>query len=944
MAKKNYAMRTLAFLLALLLMGSTMNFTASAARKDREDRPGSGVVDQVSLYWCYSRSATGGSYTKNLDQATVTYNGGGWGFGSGVSLTAGSSASITIFPKPGYRVARVDVLCTGGDNKTNPYSCNTYNEGASYRVSASAGSTSITLSNFTVASACNHASHSTKYYLMVTLEEVEQEQTYTVTYTPGEGIGNAYTDNNGGSGYAFADSYTVANVTDENIGFTNPGHTFAGWEVTSCTDTNPLYDLTGNTYRGGDTFGMPAGNVVLTAKWEKILVPTYDYTVTYHANFEPNETVADSENVLGVTDTTKTIGIDGNPFSRPGYAFQGWATEPEGDVVYQSGMTLSFTNGGSQDLYAKWQQIPKYDYSLTYHANFQPEQTRSDAENVQGTYDESMTFGVDENSFIRENYTFTGWNTAADGTGTAYAPGAELILTAENNTEILYAQWAENPKYDYSLTYHANFGAGEMTADSENISGVYAQTHTFGVDANPFTRENFEFVGWNTAADGTGTAYAPGEALTLTAENNTETLYAQWVENPKYDYAVVYHPGFGEDTAVNDSENVLQVYDTEKTIGVDANSFQRPNFQFLGWATEEGGAVVYLPGDSITFTQGGQQHLYGVWAENDKYAYTLVYNGNGGALADGTLSYGDAENVTDVYETSRIFGVDANSFIRENYDFLGWNTAADGTGTAYAPGAELTLTAENNTATLYAQWLEKPKYDYQITYFANFDQIPGVADSENALQVYDIAKTMGIDGNSFVREHYEFIGWNTAADGTGTAYTPGEAVAFQLGGQLELYAQWQIKNYGFTVEYFVRIDGGRYRAFEGQLPEDAVTGGSLPFGTLVDEAVVNPPSRLKDDGIRYRFVVLESTVIGEGENVVRVYYQYNTPKEEEEKPEEPTPPTPPTPDTDDPELIDIPDEDVPLADVPKTGDPVMLYGALSLVCTAGFLWLKKKED
>lgn len=941
MAKKNYAKRVLALLLALLLMGSTMKFTADAAWDDWGGGGGSGTVSQVTLYWCYSRSATGGSYSKNLDQATATYNGSSWGFGSGVTLNANGSATITISPKPGYRVARIDMLCTNANNRDNPYNCRTYNEGASYRASAVAGSTSIRLNNFTIKTACNHASHSTKYYMMVTLEEVEEEQTYTVTYKPGEGTGTNYVDNNGGTGYSFADSYTVASVTDENIGFTNPGYTFAGWEVTACTDTNSLYNLLGDVYQGGDTFGMPAGNVELTAKWEKIPVPTYDYAVIYHAGYEGNDAaVSDSENVQGVIDTTKTIGIDGNPFDRPGFTFLGWATEPEGAVVYRSGMSITFTQGGKQDLYAKWQEIPKYDYTLIYDSNFEPNQTLADAENISGVYDLSYSMNVDANRFQRANYSFIGWNTAPDGSGTAYAPEDILTLTAERSSATLYAQWQEDEKFDYTLIYDSNFAPNQTLADGENVTAVYDLSCTMGVDANPFTRANYSFTGWNTAPDGSGTAYAPGAVLTLTAEQNTAVLYAQWQEDAKFDYSVIYHPGFGEDTPVADSENVQQVYDTEKTITVDANPFIRANYDFLGWATEADGPVAYLPGAPVTFTRGGELHLYAKWAEHDKFAYTLVYNGNGGALADGTLAYGDAENAVDVYDTSKTFGIDGNTFVWENHDFLGWNTAPDGTGTAYAPGEELTLTPESSPAALYAQWQEHPKYDYTVTYFANFGDLDPVSDAENALQVYDTAKTFGIDANSFVREHYEFLGWNTAPDGSGTAYTQEDTVGFINGGHLELYAQWQLKSYSFTVEYFVRVDGGRYRLFSGQLPEGAVTGGEAPFGTVVDEAMVAPPSRLTDDGIRYKFVVLEAAVIGEGENVVRVYYQYKTPKDEEDDPTPPTPPTPP----DDPQVIDIPDEDVPLADVPETGDPLAMYGALSLLCTGGFLWLKKKED
>ena len=49
---------------------------------------------------------------------------------------------------------------------------------------------------------------------------------------------------------------------------------------------------------------------------------------------------------------------------------------------------------------------------------------------------------VAENVFTRNNYTFTGWNTQADGKGTAYKPGDSFTLTDKDS--VLYAQWSKN--------------------------------------------------------------------------------------------------------------------------------------------------------------------------------------------------------------------------------------------------------------------------------------------------------------------------------------------------------------------------------------------------------------------------------------------------------------------------------------------------------------------
>ncbi|WP_146200620.1 InlB B-repeat-containing protein, partial [Paenibacillus agaridevorans] len=55
-------------------------------------------------------------------------------------------------------------------------------------------------------------------------------------------------------------------------------------------------------------------------------------------------------------------------------------------------------------------------------------------------------------SLVRNGYTFAGWNTLANGTGTNYAAGATLTIGAANVT--LYAKWTPNPTY--TVTYNGN--------------------------------------------------------------------------------------------------------------------------------------------------------------------------------------------------------------------------------------------------------------------------------------------------------------------------------------------------------------------------------------------------------------------------------------------------------------------------------------------------------
>ena len=121
---------------------------------------------------------------------------------------------------------------------------------------------------------------------------------------------------------------------------------------------------------------------------------------------------------------------------------------------------------------------------------------------------------LNSNTFTRTGYTFTGWNTKADGSGTSYTNGQTITLTS-NLT--LYAQWKKD--VIYTITFNANGGSGTMSALSVKEGASQKLT------ANSFTRTGYIFTGWNTKADGSGTSYTNGQTITPTSNL---TLYAQW--------------------------------------------------------------------------------------------------------------------------------------------------------------------------------------------------------------------------------------------------------------------------------------------------------------------------------------------------------------------------------------------------------------------------------
>ena len=157
-------------------------------------------------------------------------------------------------------------------------------------------------------------------------------------------------------------------------------------------------------------------------------------------------------------------------------------------------------------------------YAVTYDANG-GEGSVEDS----NRYDAGETATVLANGFIREGYTFAGWNTAADGSGTTCAPGDQIEMS---DAVTLYAQWTEDEKpveKNLSVTYDANGGEGSVEDSAKYAAGEKAT-----VLANGFIREGYTFAGWNTAADGSGASCQPGEQVEVDAD---VTLYAQWTKS-----------------------------------------------------------------------------------------------------------------------------------------------------------------------------------------------------------------------------------------------------------------------------------------------------------------------------------------------------------------------------------------------------------------------------
>lgn len=175
----------------------------------------------------------------------------------------------------------------------------------------------------------------------------------------------------------------------------------------------------------------------------------------------------------------------------------------------------SITGDAEVEVITSWEQALNYvEIEPYFYISYDPNGADGDLE-VDGPYTGEDTAIILENPYTREGYLFTGWNTAADGSGTMYLPGQEIPLQDDLT---LYAQFEP---IMFTVTYDANGGTGELADENS----PYMTGSTVTVLENAFTKADYVFISWNTAADGSGTAYDPGDTFVITGD---VVLYAQY--------------------------------------------------------------------------------------------------------------------------------------------------------------------------------------------------------------------------------------------------------------------------------------------------------------------------------------------------------------------------------------------------------------------------------
>lgn len=231
----------------------------------------------------------------------------------------------------------------------------------------------------------------------------------------------------------------------------------------------------------------------------------------------------------------------------------------------------------------------------------------------------------------------------------------------------------------YTVTYNPVSSSGTGTGTMSNGTGakVTIAESTFTAPSGKIFKE------WNDKSDGTGNSYDPGDIV-----EKDLNLYAVWVTKR----SVTYHPNSSE----GDSDYVTYFPDgTDVTLASRSDAgFTVPGGKaFNGWNTNSSGTGTQKAAGDVMENQTSNLEFFAQWVD----LFTVTYNGNGntgGSVPTDSNEYGPDDEVT--------VKTNSGSLVKTGFNFYGWNTSSDGTGTHYAPNDTFNI---SESVTLYAQWV-----------------------------------------------------------------------------------------------------------------------------------------------------------------------------------------------------------------------------------------------
>ncbi|WP_294429092.1 InlB B-repeat-containing protein [uncultured Treponema sp.] len=612
---------------------------------------------------------------------------------------------------------------------------------------------------------------------------------------------------------------------------TRTGYVFSGWIkestiITASSDGSPF------------TFKMPNHNVVLTAQWVQT-----DFTLTFNGN--GGKTAAGVEEVEQsfAKDVPQTL--HSNHFVKDGYGFVKWNTKPDGTgISYPDGHFLSISK--DTVLYAVWGK----NHTVTFNGNGGKIPETNESEYSQ-EFISTVSAKLYENRFEYTGMSFAGWNTDKDSEVTLpeYSAEKSLVFADSDSDLTLYAIWKVN---NVTVTFNGN--GGSFMQDSEEITETiqnFAANTTKKLDINPFSKEGYVFVEWNSEPDGSGTEYyTDGQDSQFT--KNT-VLYAVWKK--------VYTVTFNANYEGSSQEDVVQKFIEGETAPLNSFAecnFKRSNYNFIGWAeSPESDKVVYEDKKELSLTE--DIVLYAVW-ENQIVPYTVNHWQQKLDAIDGEY---DNNNYVKVY-TDDLTGKAGSFTAATSKGYPGFTAFTVTNGVRDEKIEQTTIFNDGTTVVniYYDRNVHTVSYDRAVEE-SEMSEGETITIPETISVRYGARVNICFDAE---RTGYTFDSWVVADDDNETVYQSSGTQAFTMGDEdVILKAKWNPRRdtvYN-VCHYKQELDSNNY-----------MRPKIVPLrGTTADIIIVELENY---EGFTAKNDTKEYRILSDGSQVINIYYDRNT--------------------------------------------------------------------
>lgn len=514
-----------------------------------------------------------------------------------------------------------------------------------------------------------------------------------------------------------------------------------------------------------------------------------------YVKFEANISQAEPKGTIG-----RPTGVDSD------YIFDGWYTSPSFEkAVDWKNDTMPAYN---LKFYAKW-KAPEYTVSFeTNGAGVISPQTVTKYEII----------SLPDNP-IKAGDEFLGW----------YIDEACTMPFIKNqqitSDMTLYAKWSSSEEFSYTVRY--------VDENGELISNPVSE------DGTPITNPQEPMI---VSKDATIVVDAPAIAgytakvpsMNVLIDENGKQIDVEYVRHREWQYTVKYV----DEATGDDIIGPIPYVTTDNVVMVSYLPID--NYILAGEAQ-----IQVSPDNTIaTFRYKKDQSTYRV--------IHRLLDANGNKVRDVVDEIKTAKIGTYVTEPANDY---TNNEPSQNYICIS-NDVRERSGVVNRKG---TLTIIIRYALDANGPDEKPDvvpdmYEYPIIYNGNGATEGSTVDNG----IYPVNTDVFVKANGFIKANSTFVNWNTVADGNGNDYAIGSTIKMEKGG-LELFAQWKLDEYGYSVHYF----------YDEVEDEDEAEPGNGLYGSQVTTYKGKPRTKYALDRVENLPLTIGAEVT---ENVINVYY------------------------------------------------------------------------